>query len=228
MSNCSSPTKKRKANDGRAATGSAHDVSTDNTNDGGGFFSSWFGYFSGRNDCSSSGSLSNENLIQQSLSKMDKMEQIMMRMEEKMTRMEEKMATVGSVESRCEQLEKKCSSLENILESTKKHIDKKFDSLDIDLERKCGSLGDRLEAKVDAVYKQADKSLKHHEFNEMMLKNQSWEYSVQIPSEYDFIQRNYTEDEAEYLAVNADNIKDYTVGFRRGEFTSYRWQGHLH
>ncbi len=214
ISSSSSPAKKRKANDGSAAsTDGAHDVSTGNTNDGGGFLSSWFGYFSGRSDVASSGSPSNENLLHQTLSKMDKMEEIM-------RRMEEKLATVGSVESKCEQLEKKCSSLENMLESTKKLIDEKFHSLNIDLDQKCVSLADRLEAKVDAVHKRADKALKHHEFNDMILKNQSWEYSVHVPSEYDFIQRGYTEDEAEYLAMNADKIKGYTVGFRRGEFDS--------
>jgi hypothetical protein len=95
-------------------------VHTGNTNDGGGFLSSWFGYFSRRRDDASAGPPSNEQLIHQSLSQMNKI----------MMRMEEKLATVSSLECRCEQLEKKCSSLENMLESTsqstKEHIDKKF------------------------------------------------------------------------------------------------------
>eukprot|EP00984_Skeletonema_dohrnii_P032322 scaffold26237_cov162-Skeletonema_dohrnii-CCMP3373.AAC.3 len=108
----SSPTKKRKANDGRATTDGSHDVNTGNTNDGGGYFSGQ------REGASASGPPSpTEN----NTSQLDRMEQIMMRMEEKL-------ATVSSLESRCEQLEKKCSSLENILElasqSTKEHMNR--------------------------------------------------------------------------------------------------------
>jgi len=116
MSTSFNPMKKRKANDGRATTDCSHDVNTSNNNDGGGFLSSWFGYFSGRRDDASAGPPNNENFVQQSLSKMDRMEQIMMRVEEKLS-------TVSSLESRCEQLEKKCSSLETLLESTSR-IDK--------------------------------------------------------------------------------------------------------
>jgi len=116
--NNSSPLKKRKANDGRVTADGTHDVNTGNTNDGGGFLSSWFGYFSGqRVDVASSG----PSLTENNTSQLNRMEQIMMRVEEKL-------ATVSSLESRCEQLEAKCSSLENMLESTsqstKEHIDK--------------------------------------------------------------------------------------------------------
>eukprot|EP00984_Skeletonema_dohrnii_P026649 scaffold16013_cov84-Skeletonema_dohrnii-CCMP3373.AAC.2 len=104
--------KKRKANDGRATTDGAHDVDTGNTNDGGGFLSSWVGYFSRRRDDASAGPPSNEQLIHQSLSQMNN---IMMRMEEKLSTVSN---TVVTLESRCEQLEEKCSSLETILEST--------------------------------------------------------------------------------------------------------------
>ena len=218
----SSPAKKRKANDGRAATDCAHDVNKRNTNDGGGFLSTWFGYFSGRRDDAASGSPNNENLLHQSLSKMDKMEQMMMRMEEKMTGIEEKLSTVGSIERRCEQLEKKCSSLETMLESTKKHIDKKIDSLDFDLDQKCDSLADRLVAKVDAAHEQeAAKALKRHEYNEMLIKNQGWDYSVPVLSVDDFIHNGYSVDEAEYLSEAANELKDATTRMRRGEFTCY-------
>ena len=90
MNTSFNPTKKRKANDGRATTDGSHDVNTDNTNDGGGFLSSWFGYFSRRRDDASAGPPSNEQLIHQSLSQMNKI----------MMRMEEKLATVSSLERR--------------------------------------------------------------------------------------------------------------------------------
>ena len=112
MNNNGRPTKKRRANDGQTTTDCAHDMNTVSTI-GGGFLSlsSWFGYFSRQRDDTSSRPPSIEHSIQQSLSKMDRMENIMMRMEDKL-------ATVGSLESRCEQLERKCSSLEAILKLT--------------------------------------------------------------------------------------------------------------
>ena len=214
MSNSISPTKKRKANDGRAATDSAHDVSAGSTNDGGGFLSSWFGYFSGRRDESSGSGPPNEKNTTQ----LNRMEEMMMRMEEKMTRMEEKLATVNTLESKCEELERMCSSLDTKLEftskATKEHID-----------RKCGSLADRLEGKVDAVHKQA---LMHHEFNEMMLKNQSWQYSAALPSVDDLIDDLYTEEEAEYLIGTAKILKALTTTMRRGEFIRHLGNSGVH
>eukprot|EP00985_Skeletonema_marinoi_P001470 scaffold581_cov127-Skeletonema_marinoi.AAC.21 len=162
--NKNNPTKKRKASDGRATTdGTHHDVNTGNTNDGG------FPHISGqRNDDTSSGPPSNEQFIHQSLSQMNKI----------MMRVEEKLATVSNLESRCEQLEAKCSSLENMLattsQSTKEHIDRKFDSLYLHLEQKCNSIENRLGTKVDTVHDKVERSLKFHEYNEMLVKNQSW------------------------------------------------------
>lgn len=120
----SSPTKKRKANDGRATASddTNHDHLQINGGGGGsGTLSSWLGYyFSGRQDISAPPPAScNDNLSQ----KMDRMEQIMLRMEEK-----------------CNRLEAKCSSLENILEMNsqlmKEHVDSKIDSLDAKIDQK--------------------------------------------------------------------------------------------
>ena len=63
MDNNRNPTKKRKANDGQATTDSAHDMDA-GSNNGGGFLSTWFGYFSGRNAGALSGPPSIENLMQ--------------------------------------------------------------------------------------------------------------------------------------------------------------------
>jgi hypothetical protein len=91
-------------------------VDTGNNN-GGGFISSWLGYFSRQRD----GGASSESPRDENISQLDRMEDIMMRMEEKL-------ATVSSLERRCEELERKCSSLEDKLESTsqstREHIDK--------------------------------------------------------------------------------------------------------
>ena len=218
----SSPTKKRKANDGRAATDGAHDVNIGNTNDGGGFLTSWFGYFSGRRDESSgSGPPLNEcnNTTQ------------LNRMEEMMMRMEEKLANVGNLESKCEELERKCSSLENMLESTskatKEHIDKRYFDLDQKVDEKCDSLADSL-AKVDSAHQQeADRALKRHEFNEMMLKNQSWEYSAPALSMDGLMNDGYTHDQADFLVDAATQLRDCTTKMRRGEFPHNRSELHV-
>ena len=134
-----------------------------------------------------------------------------------MMRMEEKLGTVSSLERRCEQLEAKCSSLENMLEltsqTTKKHIDEKFDSLYLHLEQKSSLLENKLETKVDTVNVKVERSLKLHEFNIMLIENQSWEYSAD-DSAFGF----YDVDEVEYLVENAEELKDLTTKMRQGEF----------
>ncbi len=199
--NC--PTKKRKSIDERTATtNDAHD-------DGGSFLSSSFGR-------GGDGASSELQSIQQTLSQMNKI----------MMRMEEKLATVGStmssLESRCEQLERKCSSIENnVLESTKEHMDRKFDSLSFDLEQKCDSLAKRLEAKVDsALAQETEKALKRHEYNDMLRENQRWEYSPPVLPMDELIHNGYTEDEAELLDTSARDLKRITSAMRRGEFSN--------
>ena len=192
-------------------------MNTDSNNDGGSFISSWFGYFLRRGEAASSGPPNNEQFIHQSLSQMNKL----------MVGIEEKLAAVSSLESRCERLEAKCSSLENMLEttsqSTKEHIDRKFDSLYLHLEQNCSSLGNKLETKVDAVDVKVERSLKFHEYNEMLVKNQSWEYSAPPIPEDDPAFRAYFEDEeAEYIALTAETVRDVTKKMRRGEFPNNR------
>ena len=206
--NKGSPTKKRKANDDRATTDDTHDVmnGTGNNNDGGFLHN----ISRQRNDASSASCDENNR------SQLDRMEVIMMRMEEKL-------ATVSSLESRCEQLEAKCSSLENLLESTsqsaKEHIDRKFDSLYLHLEQKCSSLENRLDTKVDTVHVKLDKSLKFHEYNSMLLKNQKWEYSAVVDTTDELIDNGYNDDEAFYLGETAEDLKIVTTKMRQGEFT---------
>jgi len=208
-----SPTKKRKANDSRATTDGTHDdVKIRNTNDGG-FLSS----FPGQRDGASSASRDENNTSQ-----LDRMEQIMMRVEEKL-------ATVNNLESRCEQLEAKCSSLQNMSESTsqstKEHIDRKFDSLYLHLEQKCISLENRLDTKVDSVHEKVDKSLQFHEYNEMLIKNQKWEYSAAVSTEDELIDNGYTDDEADHLAGDVQDLQSMTIKMRRGEFSDERTSG---
>jgi hypothetical protein len=216
MDNNDNPEKKRKTNDGSATmSDGAHDVNT--SNDGGGFLS----YISGRGDGASSGPPSDDQFIHQSLfhHQMERMEKIMMRMEEKLAHM-------SSLESRCEQLEAKCSSLEHKLEtaaqSVKDHFDSKIESLHLHLEQKCDSLVNRLETNVDSVHEKVDKSLKFHEYNKMLIKNQSWEYSAAVIEKDDWLfDTDYSEDEAdeaEYLADTAEDLKQLTLKMRRGGF----------
>ena len=111
-----SPTKKRKANDGRATV-------LDSSN-GGGLFSFWLGYFSWRRDDNTKGihntqpTRGGENLTQ-----MDRMENMMLRMEKR------QLASMSSLERRCEKLEAECSSLKNMLKTKMEQDGSKFDSL---------------------------------------------------------------------------------------------------
>ena len=183
----SNPRKKRKENDSRLfTTDGAHDVSAGSNNDDGGFPSP-------------------KNKTQ-----LDRMEKMMMRMEEKL-------GTVISLERRCEQLEAKCSSLENMLEltsqTTKKHIDEKFDSLYLHLDQQSSLLENKLETKVDTVNLKVERSLKLHELNKMLIKNQSWEFTAD-DSAFGF----YDEDEVQYLVQTAEELKDLTTKMRQGEF----------
>ena len=169
MSDNSPTKKKRKANDGRATVPDSSSHSTG----GGGLFSSWLGYFSGRRDEITQTTTSDgENLSQ----KMDAMMQIMIRMEEK-----------------CSRLETKCSKLEHILETKMEQDESKFDSL-----------------------------AKHHEYNTMLVKNQSWKYSTPVHSfDHWTDDIGYNGDVAQYLAENSDYLKDSTEFLRRGEFPDY-------
>jgi hypothetical protein len=222
MMNSIIPMKKRKANDGRPMMDEdgAHDVNTNyNINDGGGFLSSWLGYyFSGRRDAAPSAPSCDENLSQ-----MERMEKIMMRVEEKLSH-------VSSLESRCEQLEAKCSSLEDILEtnlqSMKEHFDRKIDPLYLHVETKSDLLDKRLEAnlcctkeQIDSLHVKVDTSLKRQDHREMLIKNQSWEYSAPVDTVDDWLfDTNYSEAEAEYIADTAEELKKMTLNMRRGEF----------
>ena len=195
MSNNGNPTKKRKANDGgRATTCGSHDVSTDNTNDGGGFLSSWFGYFSGRRDDDASSGPSRE---ENKKSQLDRMENIMMRMDAKLNTV---CSTVGSLESRCEQLETKCSSLESKFEtasqSTKEHTCK---------------IATALQSTKDHI----DETLRYHE---MLMQNQKWEYSARVYTKDEMLFANYDIDEANYIYETSQELKKETEAMRRGNF----------
>eukprot|EP00985_Skeletonema_marinoi_P001474 scaffold581_cov127-Skeletonema_marinoi.AAC.25 len=130
-----------------------------------------------------------------------------------MMRVEEKLATVESLESRYERLEAHCSSLENMLNS----IFNKIDCSHLHLEQKCNSLENKLDTKVDTIQVTLERSLKRHEYNEMLIKNQSWEYSVAADTTDELIDNGYTDDEAEYIAENAPDLECITTKMRRGE-----------
>ena len=107
-----------------------------------------------------------------------------------MLRMEERQLTT---ESRCERLESKCNKLEHMLEiktnSMKEHVDSKFDSL-----------------------------VRHHEYNSMIGRNQTWKYSVPVHSDEHWENNGYDEDVAEYLSERSNCLKRMSEKMRRGEF----------
>ena len=123
----------------------------------------------------------------------DNLSQKMDKMMQIMEGMQEKLI---SVESRCEQLEVKCNSVENKLTA---HVDSKMDSL---------------HAKID-------KTMKHQEYNDMLVRNQNWNYSALIhPIEYWMHNGAYQLEEAEYIFQTSEYLKSLTKTIRRGEFTT--------
>jgi len=198
MSNASH-TKKRKANDGRATVpDGAHDVvNTGNTNDGG------FLHISGEHDGASEPSRDENNTSQ-----LDRMEQMM-------RRMEEKLATVSSLENRCEQLEAKCSSLENLLGSTSQSTKEQIDSLHLQLDQNCNSLENRLESISQSTKEHIDKTLK---YNEMLIRNQNWEYPAPVYTVNELADAGFNDAEAEHIYQTSQLLQTNTEALRRGNF----------
>ena len=99
-----------------------------------------------------------------------------------------------SVESRCEQLEAKCSSLESKLTA-------------------------QVDTKMDSLHAKMDKTIKHQEYNDMLARNQNWNYSALIHSIEYWMDGGYDLEEAEYLLQTSEYLKYLTKTIRRGEFT---------
>ena len=89
----SNPAKKRKGNEGNAIVSDGRS---------GGFLSSWFGYFSGRDSAPSIKFNDVNNNNNNSSSQLDRMEQIMMRMEEKCSSLETELRSVKDQVNRLE------------------------------------------------------------------------------------------------------------------------------
>ena len=199
MSDNSPTTKKRKANDGRATVPDGGS---------GGLFSSWLGYFSaGRRDdtpptAQSTTCGGSENLTQ----KMDAMMQMMSRMEERQLA---NMRAVGSLERRCENLEAECSSLKDMLKTKMEQDDSKFDSL------VRHHLFNNTKAIDEIIVRQ-------FEYNNMLVKNQSWEYSTPVQSAEYWQNNGYDEDVAEYLADCSECLEKCSIALRRPIMASTR------
>ena len=115
------------------------------------------------------------------------------RMENMMSRMEEKLTAVGSLERRCENLEAKCSSLKTMLEM------------------KTNSIKEHVDCKFD----------KQNEYNSMLVRNQTWEYSPPVHSQEHWENNGYDEDVATYLSEWSRALKEITEKLRRGEFPDH-------
>ena len=89
--------------------------------------------------------------------------------------------------------------------SVMEHIDDKFDLLNINLDKKCSLL--------------EDKMVKLHKYNDMLVRNQRWDYSVETKSEVEWRKDGYEYNDAEYLAGASVELKNVTTKMRQGEFT---------
>jgi hypothetical protein len=111
-------------------------------------------------------------------------------------KMDAMMQMMIRMEERCCRLEAECSSLKAMLDTktnaVKEHVDCKIDSL-----------------------------VRHHEYNNMLVKNQSWKYKTPVHSAEYWEDNGYDEDVAEYLADGSEPLKNSTEKLRRGEFPDY-------
>ncbi len=86
------------------------------------------------------------------------------------------------------------------------------------LESRC----ERLEAECSSLKNTLSdvKKIQHgqFEYNNMLVRNQSWKYKAQVYSEEHWENNGYDEDVAEYLTNGSDCLKDSTEIMRRGEF----------
>ncbi|KAL7451930.1 hypothetical protein ACHAWC_003684 [Mediolabrus comicus] len=91
------------------------------------------------------------------------------------------------------------------------------------MENKCSSLEHMLEAKTNSIKEHiCSKIDKQHEYNNMLVRNQSWKYSVPVHNSeiYRINDVGYDEDVAEYLSEYSECLKVFTERMRRGEFPS--------
>lgn len=85
----------------------------------------------------------------------------------------------------------------------------------ISMESRC----EQLEAKCSSLDVKMDKTIKHQEYNDMLVRNQNWNYSALIHSTEYWMDGGYDLEEAEYLLQTSEYLKYLTKTIRRGEFT---------
>eukprot|EP00984_Skeletonema_dohrnii_P002831 scaffold968_cov131-Skeletonema_dohrnii-CCMP3373.AAC.7 len=76
-----------------------------------------------------------------------------------------------------------------------------------------------MDTKVDTVHDKVERSLKFHEYNEMLIKNQKWEYSAAVYSADDPIFEEYSGETTGNLAEDVRDLKIVTTKMRQGEFS---------
>ncbi|KAL7457968.1 hypothetical protein ACHAWC_009979, partial [Mediolabrus comicus] len=88
------------------------------------------------------------------------------------------------------------------------------------LETECSSLKNALEMKTNSIKEHVDSKFgKQHEFNSMLVRNQSWEYSASVHAAEIWEDYGYDEDEATYLEESSGALKSLTEKMmRQGEF----------
>jgi hypothetical protein len=89
------------------------------------------------------------------------------------------------------------------------------------LEAKCNKLEHMLETKTNSIKEHVDSKFdRQHEYNSMLVKNQSWKYSTPVYSEVHWENNGYDADVARYLTESSDCLKELTEKMRQGEFPS--------
>ena len=87
------------------------------------------------------------------------------------------------------------------------------------LEAKCNSLENIVKEQADLLDVKIDKKFKQHEYNDMLVRNQSWKYSVDVLSVDEWVNvADLTEDEAANISEDSKRLRKATEKLRRGEF----------
>ena len=167
-----------------------------------------------------------QQMLQQNLAQMGRMEQLMNRMESKLSRM-------GQLESKCEELEARCSSLEsslhqpvNSIQGSVHSIDSKLDTLQqsikpieatsAQLSSMVGKIESNLDKKIEATTKSLTSKVESvAKYVAMLFKNQSWHYSPRVHSTDYLIDHGVGED-SDVTEYFFEKMKKATIEMRQG------------
>ena len=84
-----------------------------------------------------------------------------------------------------------------------------------------------MKEQVDSLHAKIDVTVNQNEYNNMLMRNQNWEYPALVHTAGYWMNDGYgyEENEVEYLSKTSERLKEVTESLRRGEFpdNEFRW-----